>query len=575
MNPFRESGWDRRAFLVGSARATTLFAASGLLPPDVFGNGIVHQGATVEPTLELLIKRYMGVMCAPGLTLGMLHANGRATASSFGLSDVARNMPVKPEMLFQIGSISKSFCALVLLQMREEGKLDLHKPILDYLSWLPIDAPYGEITVHHLLTHSSGLPRNSPLFLSDRNARIRQGFKPGTQFHYSNLGFSILGHMASTMDGHTYTSVLQKRILDPLGMTTTRPAISNAIRSDEAQSYVFYRDDLSGGSQARLEVAPRAVYDHASGCVASTPEDMTRYMRMLVNRGKGPNGPLISEESFALFTSSFIEADEFGKGANYGYGIAVDMLDGHKVIRHTGGMPSFASSMQVDLDNKLGAFVSINAMQGYRPNPVAKYALQVMRAEADAKPVPQPEAIDNPREIENAADYAGAYAGEGSSLQVIGEGKSLFVLKDGNRIRLARTAGDKFAAEDPAWQRFPWVFSRGESEKSDAKKPVTELMFGPAWWANAAYRGPKVFASPKRFERFTGCYDSETSGFEVVICKGRLFAGGDPFVEIGHGLFQKADEPESPETIEFLHVVNGRSRMALVTGTPLWRIELE
>jgi hypothetical protein len=301
---------------------------------------------------------------------------------------------------------------------------------------------------------------------------------------------------------------------------------------------------------------------------------------MLANLGKGPKGPLVSEESFALFTSPFIEAHELGKGAHYGYGIAADMLDGHKLIQHTGGMRSFVSAMQVDLDSKVGAFVSINAMQGYRPNPVTKYALQVMRAEADAKPVPQPEPIDNPREIENAAEYVGAYAGEVSSLQVIAEGKSLVVLMDGNRIRLARTAGDKFVAEDSVWQRFPWVFSRGETEKSDAKKPVTELMFGPKWWANATYKEPKTFAARKRFEAFAGCYDSGTSGFEVVICKGRLFAGGDPLAEIGHGLFRKTDEPNSPETIEFLHVVNGRSRMALVTGmpfpvTPYWRVELE
>jgi hypothetical protein len=76
-------------------------------------------------------------------------------------------------------------------------------------------------------------------------------------------------------------------------------------------------------------------------------------------------------------------------------------------------------------------------MQGYRPNPVAKYALQVMRAEADAKSVPQAEPIDNLREIANAAEYVGAYAGEGSSLEVIAEGKSLVVLMDGSRIRLA------------------------------------------------------------------------------------------------------------------------------------------
>ena len=562
---------SRRTFLRGAVQTAAIFAAGDFGPAGISAATIQHEG-DVQPALAQFIERYMRAMYAPGLTLGLVHADGQTATAAFGLSDVARSQPVTPEMLFQIGSISKSFCALALLQMRDEGKLDLHAPILEYLPWLPIETPYGTITTHHLLTHSSGLPDNPPVFLSDRNARHQQAFKPGTQFHYSNLGFDILGHLAASLDGRPYASVLKTRIIDPLEMKATHPFISNAIRAQEAQSYVIFRDDLTGLRDTRLEVAPREVFDGAAGCVASTPGDMTRYMTMLVRRGAGPKNRIVSEESFALFATPFIEAEVFGPGAHYGYGIAVDTLAGHKLLRHTGGMNSFASSMQVDLDGRVAAFASINAMQGYRPNPVTKYALQVMRAETEKKPLPEPDAIDDPRTIENAAEYQGTYSGDSGSAEVLVEGKGLVVSIGGSRIRLQRSSGDNFAAEDEAWQEFPWIFLRGKPTKQEAKAPITELIYGDKWYVNSAYLGPRKIAAPKRYASFAGVYDSGTDGIQIVICKGMLMSGGVTLVEIGDGLFRRSDEPNSPEVLEFLYEINGQCRMLSFTGIPYWRV---
>ncbi len=110
---------------------------------------------------------------------------------------------------------------------------------------------------------------------------------------------------------------------------------------------------------------------------------------MIANGGEGPNGRrLMSKESFALFTKTHIVAPEFGPTASYGYGIAVDKLDGHTVVRHTGGMVSFMSSLLVDIDNGVGAFASVNAQQGYRPTAVTQYAVQLMREQQASKSLP-------------------------------------------------------------------------------------------------------------------------------------------------------------------------------------------
>src|SRR6202011_106183 len=100
--------------------------------------------------------------------------------------------------------------------------------------------------------------------------------------------------------------------------------------------------------------------------------DMGRYLQMIANKGKTQGGELLSQESFALFSQPHVKAEEFGPNASYGYGVFVDTLDGHRILRHTGGMVSFASSMTVNIDDGLGSFASINAMQGYRPIPVTQ-----------------------------------------------------------------------------------------------------------------------------------------------------------------------------------------------------------
>ncbi len=98
-------------------------------------------------------------MNAPGMTQALTDAKATIRTAGYGFANVDLKTPVAPEHLFQIGSITKSFTALIMLQLRDEGKVDLHRPVLDYLPWLPVNMPYGPITAHHLLTHSLGSSR--------------------------------------------------------------------------------------------------------------------------------------------------------------------------------------------------------------------------------------------------------------------------------------------------------------------------------------------------------------------------------------------------------------------------------
>jgi D-alanyl-D-alanine carboxypeptidase len=550
----------------------------------------------IEKDLDSYIADYMTAMNAPGMTLGLTDSNKTLRTAGYGFADVDKRIAVTERHLFEIGSITKSFVALVLLQMHDEGKLDLQTPVLDYLPELPIDAHFGPITVHHLLTHTSGLPDNLGVFLGDAEARLVQGFTPGEHFHYCNAGFDMLGLLAEKLDGRPWRDCVRARIFAPLDMTEAVGVISTAVRGRTAIGYKPFWDEQVYPRQGRLAPAPNLVMDNAAGCIASTPGDMARYARMLLNRGQGPRGRIVSEQSFALMSTPYIKAPEFSATASYGYGIAVDTLNGHKILRHTGGMIAFASSIHVDLDGGVAAFASINAMQGYRPTAVTEYAVRLLRAERETQTLPAAPAISNPLEVENAPDYAGTFTdGNGRKLEFAVEGKQLFLADAGKRIPLQHTHGDNFistmegvsadhtfvfgrAGTDTAKSETQPPGASGTGNQSQEKAgPVVELSYGSDWYVNAKYSGARSFTAPKEYEAFAGRYRSESAwGGDALayVLKGQLMLDGNKLHRIGGSLFRLGDEEWMPDTAEFLCVFEGKARIVRIAGMDFWRVQI-
>jgi len=590
---------SRRSFLTRGAMATAATAGASLFwTPDAQAEMPMPRPAgALDEKLDAYIAAYLPAMNAPGLTLGLADTSKTLRAVGYGYANVDLRLPVTADHLFQIGSITKSFVALVLLQLRDEGKLDLQKPILEYLPWLPITESFGPITVHHLLTHTSGLPDNQSVFSSDPEARLAQGFQPGEHFHYCNAGFDILGELAAKLDGRIWRECVQARILTPLEMSQTTGVITTASRDRAATGYEPYWDDQVYLRQGRLTAASNMVMDDTAGCIASTPGDMAKYLRLLLNRGQGTKSRIVSEDSFTLFSTPHIKADDFSPTASYGYGIAVDTLEGHKVLRHTGGMVSFASSIHVDLDGGVAAFASINAMQGYRPIAVTEYAVRLLRSRHEATPLPENPLIVDPLEMENAADYAGIFtlhsgASSGRELVFKAEGKRLLLQASEARTPspMQHAGGDTFLLNDESLRlSFPFIFARkdslGENPSAQSepnadkpKSPVVEVSYGPDWYTSEAYDGPTTFHVPSDLAACAGHYRSDSpwgGDARVYILKDRLTLGGTPLTPIGNNLFRAGAEPWTPDTAEFHHIVDGKARLMKTGGLDFWRIEVD
>jgi CubicO group peptidase (beta-lactamase class C family) len=526
------------------------------------------------PALDGFVEQYMRDMNSPGMTLVLSDREAVQRVVTYGFSDLEAREKVDERQLFQIGSISKSFVALALLQLRDEGKVDLEKPVAEYLPWFRVESGFAPVTVHHLLTHSSGLPGAGDVFQADPELRHLAAYGPGEHFHYNNAMYDLLGILAWTLDGRELPGLLRERILRPLGMKDSEPVITADIRDRLAKSYAPFFVDRPYPRAGRLAEAPFVFATGGAGCIAATAADMGAYLCMLANRGAAEGKRLVSEDAFARFSTPHILAEDFGPGAHYGYGIAIDSFDGHVRLRHTGGMVSFMSALMVDLDEGVGGFASVNAQQGYRPNPVVQYALELMRARRAGKAPPAMPEADAPARVTNAADYAGTYAGDRGSLEFVAEGERLFVVHAGQRVALERLgAPDRFVARHAALGRFAFAFGRADAAKPESA--VVEVSWGGDWYRNAQYAGPAKFDYPKAWDAYVGHYRSENpwiGSLRIVVLKGQLSIDGAIPLEPDGGLFRLRDEPWNTEWIRFGEVVNGRCMRIRLSGSDLWRV---
>jgi CubicO group peptidase (beta-lactamase class C family) len=572
--------FSRRTFLSTAIKTTA--AATILSTVEVNGSTVlinslipaepITQAAAMQPWLAQLdeyIARHLRETGAPGLTLALANREGLIRVSTYGFADTKAGLRVVPETMFEIGSISKSFVGLTLVQLHEEGKLDLNKPIVEYLPWLKINSKFEPVTTHHILSHSAGLPA-VPLLLDALLSDLWTAYAPGQRFLYSNTGYNILGFLIEAVDKRSFADSIRIRLLEPMEMGATSAVITNATRLKMAVGYKPINEGLPFPARGTLAEAQWVEMDMAAGSIASTPADMAKYIRMLVNRGALPKGRLVSEESFNLFIKPAIKSPFRGEEASYGYGLWISEIAGNTRLRHTGGMVAFSSSIDVDVTSGVGAFASVNAnLRGYRPVAVTKYAIELMNASTARKPLPSaPAPLPSPSEVQNATDYAGVFISpDNKTLEFKAQDNKLVLLHKQRQIVLERAGRDLFLVKDPDFETFLLGFTRD-------KEKVVEAFYGAEWYAAANYTGPKTFTNPKEWEGFTGHYYNDSPWYgdsRIVLRKGRLYVDGvQPLVPRPDGKFG-INDPEAPDWIAFESIINGRAMRLNLSGVLLRR----
>jgi D-alanyl-D-alanine carboxypeptidase len=299
--------------------------------------------AAVAGRIDADVKTVLHRFAAPGAAVMVVQGGHVSFVRAYGLRDIAHGLPVRPDTVFEIGSITKQFTAASILQLQEAGRLQIDWPLSDYLP----DAPHAkEVTLRQLLTLTAGLhdyfdgtPNEverlaaRPTPYPDPIARVASlplDFSPGSKWSYSNTDYILLGRVIETVSGETYRSYLQHHIFDPLHMTDTHTMAEEDRLPNMA---VGYRH-LDGKFGLAPHVDPR--WGGAAGFLVTTLRDLATWDAAL------RAGKVVSMADYRLMTTAFMTTKN--GSANYGLGFFVDSVFGEPRIGHTGGSLAFTTA---------------------------------------------------------------------------------------------------------------------------------------------------------------------------------------------------------------------------------------
>ena len=522
--------------------------------------------------LDRHVERHRLATNTPGIALAITDKEKVLHTAVFGHADLARQVPLTADHLFEIGSVGKSFTAIALLQLVGEGKLDLHQPITHYLPWFKVQSRYEPITVHHLLCHSAGLTVGADVSGDMRFAawvlrETETGFAPGEHHRYSNAGYKLLGVLLQTLTGQSYAETMTERILRPLQMTRTDPVITHETRKRLAQAGAHWYDDRPHHHTHGIVPATWLETATPDGCLASTAEDMAIYLQMLLNGG----APLLTPESYALLTSRAIELEK--DKSYYGYGLHTTVEEnGTILIGHGGGMVGYSTIMQADMDLGIGIIALMTQPGTYGMWP---YFWPLLQAGMNGEPLPEVPPLPDQTVVKNCADYVGQYQCGEKVLEITAADDHLFLHVNSETILLENRQPDHFFAHHPDFNLFLLHFGR-EGEKDG---PVVELFYGNDWYVNGRYQGSTEFDIPNEWLAYPGhyrCHNPWYTNFRIVLRKGELWhiwpnGSGSKMVDLGDGRFRFGNGDHSPERLQFDSIVNGEAWRAVWPGNAFYR----
>lgn len=287
----------------------------------------------------------------PGLSLAVVKAGTVVKAQGYGFANLETQALASAETAFKLGSLSKQFLASAILLLVQDGKVDLDAPVAKYLPETP--PAWQAITVRHLLTHTSGLPREFPAFdpfkpqseteALKTAATLPLRFAPGEKWEYSNIGYYALAEIIRTVADQPWSEFVATRLFAPAGMTATRTTTA---------SLVPHRASGYAGRGRELQNAPDWLVVRPSGGFLSTVLDLSKWDAAL-----GSEKILNAGSRAALWTPVTLKN---GATHPYGFGWFIDTTNGHRRIRHDGGLPGFVADFERFPDDALTVIVLAN-----------------------------------------------------------------------------------------------------------------------------------------------------------------------------------------------------------------------
>lgn len=497
----------------------------------------------------------------PGAAV-IVRKDGRTVfRKGYGMANLELGVPVEPDMVFRLGSITKQFTAVAVLLLAQEGKLGLQDDLAKFLPDYPTQG--RRITIEHLLTHTSGIqsytdmPEWLPLWRKDLSLRELIDlfknkplqFEPGASWAYNNSGFVLLGAVIEKASGQSYEAFLEDRIFKPLGLKQTYYDRTERIIPRRAAGYERGKGGFVNASYLSM------TQPYAAGSLASTVDDLAAWNDAVLA------GKIVRKEWLDKAFAPYKLRN--GESSGYGYGWFIGDFAGHRSIEHGGGINGFASyGLTLPEDRIFVAILTNSAVEGRDPEPravkIAWLALGLAEPERKAVSVPG----------RDLAALVGVYADERKrEYSISREGDRLFAQRQGGAKNelLAAAPAEFFLKDNPARLMFVKDGTRVSGLRIVPRIGPVQIFVK----TDRPLPGPRkpAVVDPGLYDRLTGDYELAPDFIITVLRRGDKLisqATGQPEVE----LF-----PES-ETRFFLKVVDAQVDFVLdaagrVTGIVL------
>ncbi len=331
-----------------------------------------------------LIMNLMSKFSVPGLSVSVVKDNDILFERGFGYRNLDSLAPMTKNTLAGIGSISKSFTAIAVLQLQEKGLLNIEDPIVQYFPWFPQN-PQEPVLIKHLLSHSTGLPAIDGTILESlhhikrhinftpivnrsdlewyiRNAERERLFDPGEQFFYNNDMYTLMGYLIEDLTGKKFVEYMREHILEPLGMdrtSYTSEEVSNDSLNDVSTGYAIQ------DKKALTFIHQYSDFLNAPGGILSSSHEMTNYIKCILQKGKFDDKYLLKQDTMGLLWNPIIRSPyTSGKDTYYCLGWNKGDFFGKTLIQHGGGLFSSTARLSILPEDNIGVFAIENDAKG-------------------------------------------------------------------------------------------------------------------------------------------------------------------------------------------------------------------
>src|SRR5882757_1646109 len=351
--------------ILGAVVALPLPAQTPASPPTAATIAADPEVLGSERLFSAWVEAQIAYRGLPGIAVGVVSNQDLVWAKGFGFADIKAKIPMTPATKFRVASNSKLFTAIAIMQLREDGKLRLDDPVVNYLPWFkpkPAGDDDGPITIEQLLSHSSGLQREAGDHWSsykfptiDELQRLyadrQAAFAPSVRWKYSNLAYAVAGLVVERVSGERWADYVEHNIFKPLEMN------DSSVDKNVVGLAVAYGRRMPDGTREVLPFVDARGMAAAAG-VTSDIEDMAKFISAQFRRGPRGRAQIVSSGSWREMLRVRSVEENWNSGT--GLGFDVKRVKDKTYIGHGGGYPGNTTQTLIQLDDKVGVIVLTN-----------------------------------------------------------------------------------------------------------------------------------------------------------------------------------------------------------------------